>query len=170
MSATPPEPDRETGERWTFLRDVLVFQGKLVLDGLRDILLFPVTLGAAAIDVVAGGRKQGERFYSVLRAGRRAEHWVNLFGAVERREGGGRATAHNDPTVDALVARLESVILREYAKGGAAANVKSSIDRAIDDMQREAEIARESARETAARLAETIRTRMEKAKPANGDS
>jgi hypothetical protein len=37
--------------RWVILRDLLIFQIKLLLDGAKDIVLSPVSLGAAAIDL-----------------------------------------------------------------------------------------------------------------------
>ena len=38
--------------RWHFIRDVLVLQGKLVIDGFRDAALIPVSLVAAVADVL----------------------------------------------------------------------------------------------------------------------
>jgi hypothetical protein len=49
-------------------------------------------------------------------------------------------------TVDAVVARLEGVLLREYEKGGTAATIKTALDRAIDQLHRETSEHRERAR------------------------
>jgi hypothetical protein len=38
-------------------------------------------------------------------------------------------------SVDAVLQRVESVIAKEYAKGGTAASIKNALDRAIDEMQ-----------------------------------
>ena len=52
-STTPqPHPD----ERWKFLRDVVVFQIKMLLDNVRDFALMPVSLVAALIDLSSGER------------------------------------------------------------------------------------------------------------------
>jgi ribosome-associated translation inhibitor RaiA len=40
-------------------------------------------------------------------------------------------------TVEAVVARLEGVLVREYEKGGTAATIKAALDRAIDQLHRE---------------------------------
>ena len=40
-------------------------------------------------------------------------------------------------SVDAVIARVEDVIVREYAKGGTTASVKAAVDRAFDKIQRE---------------------------------
>ena len=50
-SAITPSPG--TADRWTFLRDVLVFQLKMFLDNVRDFALMPVSLVAALIDLVS---------------------------------------------------------------------------------------------------------------------
>ena len=46
-------PSPGTADRWTFLRDVLVFQLKMFLDNVRDFALMPVSLVAALIDLVS---------------------------------------------------------------------------------------------------------------------
>lgn len=70
--------------RKTLLRDALVFQGKLVVDGLRDLVLCPIALGAAVLDVVQGDKARRSHFYEVVHYGRRTERWIDLFEAAER--------------------------------------------------------------------------------------
>jgi len=137
----PPETNADT--RWAFLRDVAVFQGKMALDNIRDLILMPASLGAAAIDVVFRGDRDGRLFYRVLNWGRRSEELINVYGAVcdpdERREDADEDALKRDWSVDALVARLEAVIVREYEKGGTAASMKAAVDAAIDRLQAEAD-------------------------------
>jgi hypothetical protein len=52
-SVSSPAP-AASGERWRFLRDVMVFQLKLFLDNLRDFALVPSSLVAALIDLRNG--------------------------------------------------------------------------------------------------------------------
>lgn len=78
-SHMPPRPD--TG---TIIRDALVLQAKLVVDGLRDAVLIPVSFFAAVISILLPGGKKGMLFYDVVRAGRRSERWINLFIAADR--------------------------------------------------------------------------------------
>lgn len=66
------------------LRDLTIFQVKLVLDGLKDVVLMPLTLGAAAIDIVFPGARPGHRFYLVMALGERFDRWLNLFSASDR--------------------------------------------------------------------------------------
>lgn len=92
-------------DRWRTFKDVLLFQGKLLIDGLRDLLLSPVSIVAALIDLVVPGDDKGRRFYAVVRFGRRTERWINLFSAADR----------HDPEIppsgiDAAVDALEAVV------------------------------------------------------------
>jgi hypothetical protein len=66
------------------LRDLTIFQVKLVLDGLKDVVLMPVTIGAAAIDILFPGPRPGHRFYRVMSLGERFDRWLNLFSASDR--------------------------------------------------------------------------------------
>ncbi len=60
-------------DRWTLLRDKAVLQGKLIIDGLRDFVLVPVSIGAGILSLLKSGGGSGTEFYDLLRAGRRTE-------------------------------------------------------------------------------------------------
>ena len=66
--------------RLQLIWDVLLFQVKLAADGIKDILLVPLSLIAAFMGLVAGGKRPDQYFRRLLIAGRRVERWVNLFG------------------------------------------------------------------------------------------
>ena len=72
-------PSPEFNVRGRFLRDALVFQGKLALDGLRDLILLPVALAATGIDLIKRKEAPGGRFYDVVHFGKQTEQWINLF-------------------------------------------------------------------------------------------
>ena len=100
--------------RWQLLRDTLAFQLKLVLDALRDLVLSPLSLVAALVDLVFAGSRKPGYFYAVLRLGQRSEHWIDLWSAGSRRD----ADATEDPAmnVDGLLARVETLV-RDPAAG-----------------------------------------------------
>lgn len=148
MNNSPrPEPDH----RWPFIRDVLVFQLKLVLGNVLNFVLVPVTIVAAVYDLVVGkpGVRQGDSFYQALEAGREIEERINIYGAV----GGYHATgASDDPdavrrsrmiggvdigdaTVDDVIRKVESLIVRETGRDGKAAQVKSTLERLLDELR-----------------------------------
>lgn len=103
---------RTTRTRWVILRDLLIFQAKLVLDGAKDILLSPLSLGAAVLDLLFPGPRPGHRFYAVMRLGERYDRWLSLFAAADK------ANAFDDGLFGAsragspsMVGRLEQIIL-----------------------------------------------------------
>jgi len=80
-----PSPDHPRSRR-TIVRDVLVFQVKLWLEGFKDVVLMPLSLGAAVVDLVFR-RKEGQGLlYSVMKLGDRFEQWVHLYAALEPAE------------------------------------------------------------------------------------
>lgn len=121
--------------RWKLIRDVAVFQLKLFLDGLRDVLLVPVSLGIAALDLLGVGPRPGRQFYDLLRAGRKSEEWIDLFGASEERD----ALPSPDEGMDSLVHRMERLVVREYERGGITASAKRAVDRALDGITKSPE-------------------------------
>jgi len=123
-------------DRWTLIRDIAVFQVKLVVDGLRDLVLVPVSLVVGIISLLKTGKNRpGLEFYDLLRTGRRSEHWINLFGAAERLHG----PAATDDTfaaedIDKIMLRVESFVVEEYQKGGITTQAKDRFDKALDKL------------------------------------
>lgn len=121
----------ETFDRWVLLRDVLAFQGKLLVDGAKDILLSPISIGAAILDFISGDENRGQNFYKVILLGRRTERWIGLFSAADHLDD--EATGKADPKgMDALVKRLEGVVVQEYERGGITTKTKDAVDNALD--------------------------------------
>lgn len=94
------------------LRDLAIFQLKLFLDGVKDVVLMPLSIAAAGFDVLFPGRVVGHRFYAVLRFGERIDGWLNLYGAAERADvnrdglfGASRAGSAS------LLGRLEEIVV-----------------------------------------------------------
>jgi hypothetical protein len=102
---------RRTGvPRTVLLRDLLILQLKLLLDGVKDVVLIQLSLVAGVIDLLFGGARRGRLFYAVLRLSERFDLWLNLHRAAQGAE------SHPDglvgaspPGADGLISRLESV-------------------------------------------------------------
>ena len=82
----PDSPVPTDESRSQIVRDVLIFQVKLWLEGFKDVLLMPLSLGAAVIDLVFRGGKKPGTLYSVMRLGDRFERWVHLYAALDEVE------------------------------------------------------------------------------------
>jgi len=71
--------------KWsTVVRDLLEFQFKLVVDGLKDLTLAHVALGAALLDVIRRDGSPGRRFYGIVRLSDRFDQWLDLHAAGVR--------------------------------------------------------------------------------------
>jgi hypothetical protein len=138
MSSPSSSPPGGSGERWRFLRDVIVFQLKLLLDNLRDFALVPISLVAALIDLVYKGEREGALFYKVLRWGAHSEEVIDVYSAIEHQPPGS-FKVNPAYRVDSVIARLEGVVVREYEKGGTAAGAADNLRVKIGPLQTEQE-------------------------------
>ncbi len=68
------------------VRDLLIFQVKLILDGLKDVAMIQLSILAALFDLLFGRPGRPMLFYSVLRLSERFDLWINLHGAATHAE------------------------------------------------------------------------------------
>ena len=153
----PPLSARDA--RWKFLRDVAVFELKLTLNNFHNFFQVPLTLGIALFDLIFKHGEEGSRFYWTVEQGRLIDDHIDIYSIIDDRE---RAMNKNY-SVDAVVKRVESVIVKEYAKGGTAASIKNALDRAIDEMQSRTGPAAARAAGATEKAAGTIKDAAEKA-------
>lgn len=122
--------DSTTNQRNGFLRDAVVFQGKLLFDGLRDLVLMPVALIATVADVISREEPHGRRFYDVVHFGKQTENWINLFGAAERApETDTPRPTMDGPSLDDFVDEFEQKLRSEHEKGDLSASAKEAFER-----------------------------------------
>lgn len=60
------------------IRDFFIFQLKLVLDGLKDLVLLQISVFAVVFDLLFGRRGRPKLFYGILRLSERFDLWLNL--------------------------------------------------------------------------------------------
>jgi hypothetical protein len=135
---TPPEKQQSSPDRWTLVRDIAVLQAKLIVDGLRDLILVPASLVAGIVSLFSSeDGQQGSQFYRLLSVGKQSERWINLFGALENAPPGlDHIEPFPDADMDELVGRLESFVVSEHKRGGITAHAKERFDRAINAVKR----------------------------------
>lgn len=122
--------------RWDLIRDVAVFQVKLVVDGVRDVILVPLSLIAGMISLLSGPNgKNGMKFYELLGFGKHTEEWINLFGA-EQNLSDKVEQPFAEASFDELVGKFESYLVDEVQRGGVTAQAKSRLDKLVDALQR----------------------------------
>lgn len=124
-----PQPDDTEGadgapdSRLKLVWDVVVFQLKLTADGLRDVVLVPVSLIAAVMGLVAGGSDPAVYFRRVLQFGRRTEVWINLFGF-----------RRHAATSDAMLKPLEDKLLDQAQNNPLLQKAGTQINRSLDNI------------------------------------
>jgi hypothetical protein len=101
MPATSPSTDAPIGQ---LLADVLRFQVKLLVDAARDLVLVPITLAAATLDLLLSRSRPPRFFYAVLHWGERSERLIDLWSALYARMG--PAPQHVDQVMDQIEAAI----------------------------------------------------------------
>lgn len=117
------------------VRDVLVFQGKLLLDGARDALLIPASLLAGAWDLLRGRGSRDGSFARVLAWGRRSERYINLFG-VQGRPFDGSSPGDPFADLDGLIAMIEAQLLDPARRAQLSEAARSQLERALERLRR----------------------------------
>jgi len=97
--------------RTVLIRDLLIFELKLFLDGLGDLIFSQIAIVALLWDFIRGGPDMGKTFYRVLRAGEKWDLWLNLYrpakGAQHSKDGlleSGMADANS------LLGKIEALV------------------------------------------------------------
>ena len=130
--------EEQTSKRGALVHDSVVFQLKLMADGLRDLALVPVSLIATLVGLIKGGDEPEREFLQVIELGRASEKWINLFGTHQAAD-----DAHVATSIDTLFAKLEDTLKQQYLTSGLSANVKTEINEALRAAQDQAKIEQE---------------------------
>lgn len=132
------ENTEQLPDRWTLARDIALLQVKLLVDGLRDILLVPASLTVGLISLLSSEHgRPANYFYQLLDLGKQTERWINLFGALRNAPADVRQVEpFPDADIDDLVGRLETFMVDEHKRGGLTAQAQERMGRVIRAMQR----------------------------------
>jgi hypothetical protein len=135
---TPAQEEYTSAARWSLLRDLGALQVKLLVDGIRDIILVPASLVAGIVSIVSSNDgKPGPQFYQLLAWGRQSEIWINLFGAVKNSpEEVGQQQPFGNTDIDDIVGRLETFVIDEVKRGGVTTQARDRLDKILDAVQR----------------------------------
>ncbi len=122
-----PLDEAPINHRAVLLRNAVVLQFKLLVDGLRDAALIPLALVATILGLMRGGENADREFRRVIKLGKRSERWINLFGhqaSSSRVRPGG--------SLDQLLERVEAVVVDQYMKGHTTEEARSAIEAAME--------------------------------------
>ncbi|NQZ07923.1 MAG: hypothetical protein HRT35_12240 [Algicola sp.] len=108
--------------RWQLIKKAAVFQLKLGLDALRDILLSPLSLMLVLIDIALGHNQQQSYFIKLMKFGRLSDRWINLF---ETKAG---YWDQRNKSVDYWLAQVATVVKDQQTSGKMSDAAKAKID------------------------------------------
>ena len=126
--------------RWAVLGDLLSFQGKLIVDGLKDIVLAPTALLLVLVGLLRSPDNPGRYFYRMMRLGRDFDRWVDLFGADDTKRLSGPSTESqwqgDKPSgLDDVIDRLQQAVITQQKQGGLTEKARQAVDRALDALE-----------------------------------
>jgi hypothetical protein len=121
----------------TLFRDVAVFQFKLIVDGLRDLVLVPASLVAGLISFMSSrDGVPGSQFYHLLGMGKQSEHWINLFGALSNAPPDmDQPQPFADTDMDDILGRIETFVVDEEKRGGMTAQARERLQKTLRGFQ-----------------------------------
>ena len=119
------------------IRDVAVFQFKLIVDGLRDLLLVPISLFAGVLSLVTGtDGKPNSQFYKLLETGKQSEQWIDLFGAMRNAPRDmQQGVRFPDANMDDILDNIEAFVINEEKRGGITAQARERFEKALRGFQ-----------------------------------
>jgi len=112
MSRMKRRPMTVTSRKVT-MRDFVIFQLKLALDGLKDFVVFNVSIVAIVLDFISGRGQRPRLFYSVVRGSERFDKWLNLHGVMERLDEGDTSDGFfgaSEAGADTLIGQIEKLV------------------------------------------------------------
>lgn len=114
--------------RWSLIRRLLVFQLKLFADGLRDLVLSPLSFVVTGISLIFGGRNPHGAFDRLMRAGHITDNWIDLFG--EHAKQGDR------PSLERMIDEVERALREDHARGGVTAEAERRFRTLAEELRR----------------------------------
>jgi hypothetical protein len=124
--------DHKPSPRAALVRESLVFQLKLLADGLRDFVLVPVALVSTVVGLIRSGEEPDREFRKVLELGRETERMINLFGTHERDE--------TTTDLDTLVDRTEALLRDQVRRGDVSGSSAEVLGKALDGLHARARV------------------------------
>ena len=128
---------RSSLDNRTLIRDVAVFQFKLIVDGLRDFVMVPVSILAGILSLVTGRNGvPGPHFYQLLGVGKQTEHWIDLFGAMRNAPPDLAEHIHfPGGNMDEVLEDIETFVRDEEKRGGMTTQARERLEKVLSGLQ-----------------------------------
>jgi hypothetical protein len=116
--------------RASLVRRLMIFQIKLFADGVRDLILSPISFVVAAIGLLFGRRNPHAPFDRLLESGHTTDLWIDLFG-FHARDG-------DKPSLERMIGDVETILREDHARGGLTAEAERRLRSLMEELRRRA--------------------------------
>ncbi|MEQ9244512.1 MAG: hypothetical protein RLO21_00840 [Nitratireductor sp.] len=128
LAASPRSP----GRRGRLVRRVILFQVKLMADGMRDVVMSPLSIAAGLFGLISRNGSAEVYLDRLMRFGRETDHWINLFDH--------RSAPHDtpSPSLDNIAEQIEEALRRDFENGGLSARSAKALAEAAARLREKA--------------------------------
>lgn len=132
MSDQENTPKAENNQRSEVIRDTLVLQLKLIVDGFRDLALMPICLVASLFGLIKHKKDPGRYLYRVLSYGRATERWIGLFDEAQKDKMS--PIEYEGSKFDDLVAKTQTAFESKYIDPKRKEQLVEKLNAALNDI------------------------------------
>lgn len=123
---------QDVNSRTELVRDTIVLQLKLIVDGVRDLALMPICLFATLFGLIVHRERPGRYTYRILSYGRLSEKWIGLFDDADKDQMG--PLEYEGEKFDDIVAKAQSAFESKYVDPEKKDLLVKKLDAALNDI------------------------------------
>jgi hypothetical protein len=114
------------------IRDTFVIQLKLIVDGLRDLMLMPLVIGATIAGLLMHTKHPGRYLYRLLSYGKASEKYIGLFDEADKDHL--QEVDLKEQKLDDLLRKTQTVLESKFINEEKKQQVINKLDAAFDDI------------------------------------
>jgi hypothetical protein len=114
------------------IRDTLVIQLKLILDGIRDLMLMPLVVIATLSGLLMHSQKPGRYLYRLLSYGKASEKWIGLFDEADKDTM--KPLDLKENSLDILVKKTQTALESKYINEEKKQKLLNKFNLALDEL------------------------------------
>ncbi len=122
----------DLNSRTEVVRDTIVLQLKLIVDGLRDLALMPICLLAAILGLLKHSEQPGRYMYRMLSYGRLTEKWIGLFDDADKDQM--EPIKYEGKNFDDLIVRTQTAFESKYVDPEKKEQLIQKLNEALNDI------------------------------------
>lgn len=123
---------QDVNSRTELVRDTIVLQLKLIVDGVRDLALMPICLFATLFGLIVHRERPGRYTYRILSYGRLSEKWIGLFDDADKDQMG--PLEYEGEKFDDIVAKAQNAFESKYVDPEKKDLLVKKLDAALNDI------------------------------------